>query len=91
MARLKIKRKGVDWKELLGEEKEFFKNAIQEVVQEVLEAEMDDTVGARKGERTAERSGYLLRLALEFRIGDPARPVLDARIASLPKIFREHH
>ena len=40
MARPKIKRKGLDWKELLGEEKDFFKNAIQEVVQEVLEAEM---------------------------------------------------
>src|SRR5262252_2840222 len=58
MARPKIKRKGLNWKELLGEEKEFFKNAIQEVVQEVLEAEMEETVGARKGERTAERSGY---------------------------------
>src|SRR5215471_138825 len=58
MARPKIKRKGLDWKELLGEEKDFFRNAIQEVVQEVLEAEMDETVGARKGERTAERSGY---------------------------------
>ena len=58
MARPKIKRKGLDWKELLGQEKEFFKNAIQEVVQEVLEAEMDDTVGARKGERTSDRSGY---------------------------------
>jgi putative transposase len=58
MARPKIKRKGLDWKGLLGEEKEFFKNAIQEVVQEVLESEMDETIGARKGERTSERNGY---------------------------------
>jgi len=58
MARTKIKRKGLDWKGWLGEEKEFFKNAIQEVVQEVLEAEMDETIGARKGERTSERNGY---------------------------------
>jgi putative transposase len=58
MARSKIKRKGLDWKGLLGEEKEFFKNAIQEVVQEVLEAEMDETIGARKGERSSERNGY---------------------------------
>ena len=29
MARPKIKRKGVDWKQLLGEEKGFLKNAIQ--------------------------------------------------------------
>ena len=58
MARTKIKRKGLDWKGLLGEEKEFFKNAIQEVVQEVLEGEMDETIGARKGERSGERNGY---------------------------------
>src|SRR6516164_4297015 len=58
MARTKIKRKGLDWKGWLGEEKEFFKNAVQEVVQEVLEAEMDETIGARKGERTSERNGY---------------------------------
>lgn len=58
MARPKIERKGLDWKELLGEEKEFFRSAIQEVVQEVLESEMDETVGARKGERTPDRSGY---------------------------------
>ena len=58
MARTKIKRKGLDWKGLLAEEKEFFKNAIQEVVQEVLEGEMDETIGARKGERSSERNGY---------------------------------
>jgi len=58
MARPKIKRKGVDWKELLKEEKDFLKAAIQEVVQEVLEAEMDEVIGARKGERTPNRSGY---------------------------------
>jgi len=38
MARPKIKRKGVDWKELLKDEKDFLRAAIQEVVQEVLEA-----------------------------------------------------
>jgi putative transposase len=58
MARPKIKRKGVDWKELLGEEKDLMKAAIQEMVQEVMEAEMDELLGARKGERTGERSGY---------------------------------
>jgi len=58
MARTKIKRKGLDWKGLLGEEKEFFKSAVQEVVHEVLEAEMDETIGARKGERSSERNGY---------------------------------
>ena len=58
MARPKIKRKGMDWKELLGNESELLKTAVQEIVQEVLEAEMDEVVGARKGERTAERMGY---------------------------------
>lgn len=58
MARPKIKRKGLDWKELLGNEKDLMKAAVQEIVQEVLEAEMDEIVGARKGERTADRTGY---------------------------------
>lgn len=58
MARPKIKRKGLDWKELVKEEKEFLKAAIQDVVQEVLEAEMDEAVGARKSERTADRTSY---------------------------------
>ena len=58
MARPKIKRKGVDWKELLKEEEDFLKAAIQEVVQEVLEAEMDEAVGARKNERTTDRTSY---------------------------------
>jgi transposase-like protein len=58
MARAKIKRKGVDWKELLREERDFLKAAIQDIVQEVLEAEMDEAVGARKSERTADRTSY---------------------------------
>ena len=58
MARPKIKRKSLDWKELLKEEKDFLKAAIEEVVQEVLEAEMDEAIGARKSERTPERTSY---------------------------------
>ena len=58
MARPKIKRKGIDWKELLVAEKDLVKTAVQEIVQEILEAEMEEAVGARKGERTAERTGY---------------------------------
>jgi hypothetical protein len=34
-------RKGIDWEELLSEEKDFLKAALQEVVQEVLEVEME--------------------------------------------------
>ena len=58
MARPKIKRKGMDWRELLVAEKDLVKTAVQEIVQEVLEAEMEEVVGARKGERTTERTGY---------------------------------
>ncbi len=58
MARTKIKRKGVDWKELLGEEQDLLKSVVQEVVQEILEAEMDQVVGAIKSERTGGRTGY---------------------------------
>ena len=48
MARTKIKRKGLDWKGLLGEEKEFFKSAVQEVVHE-----------ARSGHRLDDGDGPL--------------------------------
>jgi len=58
MARPKIKRKGLDWKELLSADKDMMKAAVQEIVQEVLEAEMEEIVGARKSERSADRSGY---------------------------------
>jgi putative transposase len=58
MARAKSKRKGVDWKGLLVEERDLLKSAVQEVVQEILEAEMEQTVGAAKNERRAERTGY---------------------------------
>ena len=58
MARTKIKGKGVDWKELLGEEKDLLKRVVQEVVQEILEGEMDQVVSAAKSERTGGRTGY---------------------------------
>ena len=58
MTRTKIKRKGVDWKELLGEEKDLLKSVVQEMVQEILEVEMEQTVGAVKSERTGGRTGY---------------------------------
>src|SRR5689334_6678648 len=58
MARPKIKRKGLDWKDLLSEEKDLLKDAVQDMVQEILEAEMDEAIGARKSERTNNRTGY---------------------------------
>ena len=39
MARRKIKRKGIDWEDLLSEEKDLLKAAVQDMVQEILEAE----------------------------------------------------
>ena len=58
MARPEIKRKGVDWKGLLSEDRDLIKSAVKEVVEEILEAEMEQTVAAAKSERTAGRTGY---------------------------------
>lgn len=58
MAQEKVRTTAERWKELLGEDREFFKNVVQEVFQQVLEAEMDDALQAQKGERTPGRLGY---------------------------------
>ena len=58
MAQEKVRTSGDRWKELLGEDREFFRAVIQEVFQQVLEAEMDEAVQAQKGERTPGRLGY---------------------------------
>jgi len=58
MAQEKVRTTVERWKELLGEDREFFKNVVQEVFQQVLEAEMDDVLQAQKGERTPGRLGY---------------------------------
>jgi putative transposase len=47
-----------DWKALLGEDEDFLKALVREILQEVLEAEMEATVGASKSERTPSRLGY---------------------------------
>jgi putative transposase len=58
MARSKVTAGELDWKALLGEEREFFRGVVQEVVQQVLEAEMEEALQAGKGERTEGRLGY---------------------------------
>ncbi len=58
MAQEKVRTTGERWKELLGEDQDFFRAVIQEVFQQVLEAEMDDALQAGKGERTPSRLGY---------------------------------
>ncbi|CAH2407327.1 hypothetical protein MES4922_620005 [Mesorhizobium ventifaucium] len=45
-------------KALLLSDEDGFRRVLQAVVQEALEAEMTETIGAEKGERTAERVGY---------------------------------
>ncbi len=59
-------------KELMTHDPDFLKVLVQQVVQEVLEAEMEETVGARKGERTEGRRGYrsgYYRRGLVTRVG----------------------
>ena len=46
MARKKNTRSGIEWKELLNEEGEFFKGIVQEVVQGYFQVKLfDDIVG----------------------------------------------
>lgn len=42
----------------LAEDEEFLKATVREALEDVLEAEMEETLGAAKSERTAERQGY---------------------------------
>jgi putative transposase len=93
MARPKIKRKGVDWKELVSADKDLVKSAVQEIVQEILEAEMEEIVGARKSERSAERTGYgsgyytrglITRVGKLDGVGKSAARTGSGRFESLP-------
>ena len=47
-----------DWKAVMGEDPDFMKVLVREVVQQVLEAEMDDALCAEKGQRSETRRGY---------------------------------
>jgi putative transposase len=50
-----------EWKAALLElvkEGDYLRTVVEEVVQQILEAEMDETLGAGKSERTANRRGY---------------------------------
>lgn len=58
MAREKRKAAVLDFKALLGEQEDFLRALVQEVVQSVLDAEMTECLQAGKGERTASRLGY---------------------------------
>jgi len=58
MAQKKNMSEGVDWKGVLGEQEDFLRVLVQEVVQQVLETEMEEALQAGKGERTESRLGY---------------------------------
>ena len=58
MAQEEIRTSGERWKELLNEDRDFFKAVVQEVFQQILEAEMTDALQASKSERTPGRQGY---------------------------------
>ena len=58
MTRKQDNAKKANWKELIGEQEDFLRPLVQEIVQQVLEAEMDEAIGAEKGERTPNRQGY---------------------------------
>ena len=45
-------------KELLRQDEDFLRTAVQALVQEALEAEMTEAIGASKGERTEGRLSY---------------------------------
>jgi putative transposase len=61
MARKQDSPKEEAWKDVLSKvvkEENFLRPLVEQVVQQVLEAEMDETLGAQKSERTANRVGY---------------------------------
>ena len=66
MTRQQNSAKRVDWKELIAGQEDFLRPLVETVVQQVLEAEMDETVGAGKGERTANRQGYRRAITVEL-------------------------
>ena len=58
MTEKKSRPEGIDVKAVLAGDDAFIRTVVRAALQEVLEAEMTETVGAAKGERTANRLGY---------------------------------
>src|SRR5512144_169294 len=58
MARKKDNAGERNWKDLVGEDPDFLRPLVQEVIQQVLELDMDEAVGAGRSERTEARTGY---------------------------------
>ncbi len=49
MAQEKVRTTSERWKELLGEDRDFFRAVVQEVFQQVLEPEMDESLHRPSG------------------------------------------
>jgi hypothetical protein len=90
----KTKRQGksgaIDVNALLREDEEFLRAPVRTAPQEVLEAEMTEALGAEKGERASDRSGYYGRTLitrvgkLELRVpAGPNRAVFDRAVRAL--------
>ena len=47
---------------LVGSDRELLKSLVKESLQEVLEAEMSEALGAGPGERTADRTGGIVKV-----------------------------
>ena len=76
MTQRKDKAERTKWKELMGDQEDFLRPLVREVIQQVLEAEMEEAVGAGKGERTAERVGYRhlsMKLCLRCSYGESSK------------------
>ena len=58
MAHVERTRRRDEWKELLGNDREFLKGVVQGALQEILESEMREALQADKHERTTGRLGY---------------------------------
>ena len=58
MTQKKNNAKEEEWREIFRSNEDGLRGLVQQVLEEVLESEMDETLGARKGERTECRLGY---------------------------------
>src|SRR6185436_16512647 len=58
MTQRKDKAERTKWQELMGDQEDFLRPLVREVIQQDLEAEMEEAVGAGKGELTEKRVGY---------------------------------
>lgn len=80
MTQVKCTPNGQSLKEVVGEDADFLRTMVGEVVQQVLASEMDACLQAQKGERTPGRLGY--------RSGYYERPFVRGHMAHLRSLHR---